>query len=117
MIATESQSLFCLTWRHLVAHTEYQNFVALVINQIFRQFFCHFWFSPQRWLLDQERGVSVVEGKQLTVVQPPAEAAAQAIPLPQPAAVEAAEEALPHIGSIFPGRSHGFRSSAPICWT
>ena len=99
--------------------------MALGINQIFRQFFCHFWFFPQRWLLDQERGVSVVEGKQLTVVQPPAEAAAQAIPLPQPAAVEAAgetageaaEEALPHIGSIFPGSSPGFRSSAPICWT
>ena len=58
-------------------------------------------------------------------MQPPAEAAAQAIPLPQPAAVEAAgetageaaEEALPHIGSIFPGSSPGFRSSAPICWT
>ena len=66
--------------------------MALVINQIFRQFFCHFWFSPQRWLLDQERGVSVVEGKQLTVVQPPAEAAepaAPAIPLPQPAAAGA----------------------------
>ena len=89
--------------------------MALGINQIFRQFFCHFWFSPQRWLLDQERGVSVVEGKQLTVVQPPAEAAAPAIPLPQPAAaVEAAEEALPHIGSFFPGSSPGFRSSAPI---
>ena len=87
------------------------------MNQIFRQFFCHFWFSPQRWLLDQERGVSVVEGKQLTVVQPPAEAAAPAIPLPQPAAAveaavaaagEAAEEALPHIGSIFPGSSPAF---------
>ena len=75
--------------------------------------FCHFWFSPQRWLLDQERGVSVVEGKQLTVVQPPAEAAAPAIPLPQPAAVEAAEEALPHMGSIFPESSPGFCSSAP----
>ena len=81
--------------------------MALGINQIFRQFFCHFWFSPQRWLLDQERGVSVVEGKQLTVVQPPAEAAAPAIPLPQPAAaveaaVEAAKEALPsHILEAF----------------
>ena len=85
--------------------------MALGINQIFRQFFCHFWFSPQRWLLDQERGVSVVERKQLTVVQPPppAEAAAPAIPLPQPAAAgEAAEEALPHIGSIFPGSSPAF---------
>ena len=95
--------------------------MALGINQLFRQFFCHFWFSPQRWLLDQARGVSVVEGKQLTVVQPPAEpaeAAAPAIPLPQPAAaVEAAGEALPHIGSIFPGSSPGFCSSAPICWT
>ena len=68
---------------------------------------------PAALVADQGRGVSVVEGKQLTVVQPPAEAAAPAIPLPQPAAaveaaVEAVEEALPYVGSIFPGSYPAF---------